>query len=217
MLSTPPEGCARRFLVLGIVLGSPAFGCCSRTCLAQSPPAFRSIATALKPPQRTGTGAIVAAESAAIRGDLWANAAFTGARFLWIDRLANLDRPKLEATRAGQGQRGDGVGPRADQRRGMALFGQASGHLAGRREPCRHASRNVLFHRAERAGTCSLPRLERAATSSALADKDIQAFVKRRYSGDLEPPAGISTSHHSRLSQRLAAESTDFRISCRRR
>ena len=86
----------------------------------------------------------------------------------------------------------------------------------GRREPRRHASRNVLFHRTEHAGARRLaPRT--GGNLKRARGQGLPGSRQERSPGDSESPAGISTSHHCRLSQRLAAESTYFRISCRRR
>jgi len=80
------------------------------------------------------TRAVLAAETGAIRADLWAEAAFTGARFREIDRSTGLKRTN-------------------------------SGQLARARA------------NAETALLASW-RLERAATSGALADMGLQAFIK---------------------------------------
>jgi hypothetical protein len=78
--------------------------------------------------------AVLAAETGAIRADLWAEAAFTGARFREIDRSTGLKRTN-------------------------------SGQLARARA------------NAETALLASW-RLEREATSGALADMGLQAFIK---------------------------------------
>ena len=81
------------------------------------------------------TRAARAAEIGVIRGDLWAEAAFTGARFMGTDRSMSLDRAN-------------------------------SGQLARARA------------NAETALELAAWRLERAASSRALADKNLQAFIK---------------------------------------
>ncbi|MGH6836795.1 MAG: hypothetical protein ACREC9_14935 [Methylocella sp.] len=114
-------------------------------------------------------------EIGAISGDRWAGAAFTGALFMGTDRSTS-------RARANSGQT---ARARANAETALALapfngaawlFGETSGKFAGWREPGWDSSRNVVFHRAE----CHLAprRLERAATSSALADNDPQAFIK---------------------------------------
>jgi hypothetical protein len=94
------------------------------------------------------TRAVLAAKIGVIRGDLWAEAAFTGARFMGTDRSTSLDRANSgQFTRASQ--RGDGLRVRPGQWRGMAFFGEPSGKFAGRREPRWDSSRTIVFHGAE--------------------------------------------------------------------
>jgi hypothetical protein len=95
------------------------------------------------------THAVLAAEIGVIRGDPWAVAAFTGARFMGTDRPTSLDRGQFRTIRAGQSQRGGGLRARPGQWRGMAFFGEDSGKVAERREPHWVSSRTVVFHGAE--------------------------------------------------------------------
>ena len=80
------------------------------------------------------TSAVLATEIELIRGDLWAEAAFPGARFMGTDRSTSLDRTSC-------------------------------GQLARARANAETALLDS-WH------------LERAAPSSVLADKDLQAFIK---------------------------------------
>lgn len=81
------------------------------------------------------TRAVPAAETGVIRGDLWAEAAFTGARFMGTDRSTSPDRANC------------------------GRFARARAN-------------------AETAFELAPWRLERAASARALADKDLQAFIK---------------------------------------
>ncbi len=131
------------------------------------------------------TRAVLAAEIGAIRGDLWAEAAFTGARFMWTDRLAIRDW-----TSSGQVARA-----RASAETALALApvnGAAWLFLAklpaGSPEGENQIAALLEMSYFTAPGDLALApwRLERAATSSALADKDIQAFVKSDIRGILD-------------------------------
>ncbi len=80
------------------------------------------------------TSAVLATEIEVIRGDLWAEAAFFGRRFMGTDRSTSLDRTNC-------------------------------GQLARARANAETALLNSWHH-------------ERAAPSSVLVDKDLQAFIK---------------------------------------
>ena len=154
------------------------------------------------------SSAILAARIGAIRGDLWANAAFTGARFMWTDRSTSLDRTRLDQLEQAKANAETALAL-APINGAAWLFLAKLPAAAGRRKPRRHASRNVLFHRPQRAGT--RPLASRAGGNlKRTRGQGPPGVRQKRSSGDLEPPAGIPTGHHCRLSQRLAAESADF-------
>jgi hypothetical protein len=123
------------------------------------------------------TGAVLAAEIGAIRGDLWAEAAFTGARLMWIDRLAIRDW-----TSSGQLARA-----KAEAETAVSLApvnGAAWLFLAKLPAASLEGENRVLtllemsYFTAPSSLDLAPWRLERAATSSAFADKDFQAFIK---------------------------------------
>ncbi|MGH6839624.1 MAG: hypothetical protein ACREDT_12665 [Methylocella sp.] len=131
------------------------------------------------------TGAVLAAEIAAVRGDLWAEAAFTGARYMWIDRLAIRDW-----TSSGQLAR-----TRAEAESALSLApinGAAWLFLAKLPAASLEGESRVLtllemsYFTAPSSFDLAPSRLERAATSSAFADKDLQAFIKSDIRGILE-------------------------------
>lgn len=121
------------------------------------------------------SSALLAARIAAIRGDLWAEAAFADSSLMWLDR-ATVDRAaaaRLERARS-----------TAETALAYApIDGQAWLFLA--RLPAAQANDSGVapllemsyFTAPNALGLADL-RIERAASSSALADKDIQEFIK---------------------------------------
>ncbi len=123
------------------------------------------------------TRAVLAAEIGAIRGDPWAEAAFTGARFMGTNRSTSLDR-------ANSGQR---ARARANAETALALAPVKGGawlflaRLPASSQDCENRVGSLLemsYFTAPSALDLASLRLERAATSSALADNDLQAFIK---------------------------------------
>ena len=112
-----------------------------------------------------------------IRGDLWAEAAFTGARFMGTDRLAIHDW-----TSSGQLARAKS---NAETALALAPVNGAAWLFLARLPAISPEGENRVGTLLEMSyftapGDLDLApwRLERAATSSALADKDLQAFIK---------------------------------------
>jgi hypothetical protein len=145
------------------------------------------------PFDRNGTGAagarrtcaVFAAEIGAIRGDLWAEAAFAGARFTGTDRSTSLDR-----TNSGQLAR---ARANADTAVALAAANGAAWFFLARLPASSQDGENpvgTLLEMSYFAAPSALDlapwRLERAATSSALADKDLQAFIKSDIRGILD-------------------------------
>ena len=123
------------------------------------------------------TPAVLAAEIGAISGDPWAEAAFTGARFMRTDRSTSLGRAN-----SGQFARA-----RATAEPALALApvnGAAWLFLARLPASSRDGENHVgtplemSYFTAPSALDVAPRRLERAATISALADNDLQAFIK---------------------------------------
>jgi hypothetical protein len=121
--------------------------------------------------------AVLAAGIGAVRGDLWATAAFTRAPLMWIGRSSILDPASAEQV----------ARARANTETALALApinGAAWLFLANLPATSPDAESRVgtllemSYFTAPSAPELAPWRLARAATSSALADKDIQAFVK---------------------------------------
>jgi hypothetical protein len=126
------------------------------------------------------TRAVLAAEIGVIRGDLWASAAFTGARFMWTDGLSSLDQSDLQLLAR--------VRDNAETALALApINGAAWLFLAMLPATSQDAESRVgtllemSYFTAPSAPDLALSRIQRAATSSALANKDLQTFI----SGDL--------------------------------
>jgi len=123
------------------------------------------------------TRAVLAAEIGAMRGDFWADAELTGARFMGTDRWTSLDR-----TNSGQLARA-----RANAEPALALAPvNGAAWLSLARLPARPqdgenrggALLEMSYFTAPRALDLAPWRLERAAISSALADRGLPAFIK---------------------------------------
>ncbi len=126
------------------------------------------------------TGALVAAELGLVRGDLWTKAAFTGAPFLWTARPANLDPAELKQLAR--------VRNTTETALALAPINGATwlflAKLPATSPETESRIGNLLemsYFTAPSAPDLALPRIQRAVTSSALANKDLQTFV----SGDL--------------------------------
>ena len=132
------------------------------------------------------TRAVFAAEiGAMIRGDLWAEAAFTGARFMGTDRSTSLD-----GTNSGQLAR---ARANADTALALAAVNGAACFFFARLPASSQDGENrvgtlleMSYFTAPSALDVTPWRLERAATSSAVADKDLQASVKSDIRGILD-------------------------------
>lgn len=177
MMSTPPERLRSARLVLGIVLGLSGVW-------MVLPYLLSPIATGL-PFDRNGAEAaaahrnraVLAAEIGAIRGDLWANAAFAGAHSMLTERLTGLDKSSSEQL----------AQAKANAETALALApinGAAWLLLAMLPDASADADSRVgtllemSYFTAPSTPELAPWRLKRAATSNALADKDIQEFIK---------------------------------------
>jgi hypothetical protein len=123
------------------------------------------------------TRAVLAAEIGAMRGDLWAEAAVTGARFMGTDRWTSLDQ-----TNSGQFAR---AGANAEPALALAPVNGAAwfflARLPARPQDGKNRVETLLemsYFTAPSALDLAPWRLERAATSSALADRDLPAFIR---------------------------------------
>ena len=177
MFSSAPMSLRLGLLVFGIVLGLSGLWMLLPKLLSPMPIGLAFDRNGSEAAAARRTRAVLAAEIGAIRGDLWAEAAFTDARFMATDRSTSLDR-----TNSGQLARA-----RANAETALSLApvnGAAWLFLAklpaGSPEG-ENRVRTLLemsYFTAPRAFGLAPFRLERAATSSALADKDLQAFIK---------------------------------------
>jgi hypothetical protein len=185
MFSLEPLRLRSALRVFGIVLGLSGLWMLLPELLRPKPIglAFDRAGTEAAAAQRTR--ALLAAGIGVIRGDLWAEAAFTGARFMSTDRLAIRDW-----TNTGQLAR-----VRANAETALALApvnGAAWLFLAKLPAGSPEGENRVgtllemSYFTAPSALDLAPWRLERAATSSALADKDLQTFIKSDIRGILE-------------------------------
>lgn len=136
-------------------------------------------AAALRP------NAVLAAEIGAIRGDLWAEAAFTGARFMWIDRSAGLNgaNSKHLAKVRGNAETALSFAPvNGAAWLFLAMLPQSSPDRDSRVP----AYLEMSYFTAPNDLSLAPLRVILAATSNALANKDIQVFIKSDIRGLLD-------------------------------
>ena len=162
-------------LVLALYSDYPAFGCCFRSCRGQSPVGVPFDRNDTEAAAARRTSAALAVEIGAISGDPWAEAAFTGARFMGTDRSTSVDRANSRQT--ARASANAEPAQRSPFNGAAWLFGGTSGKFAGWREPG-WTLLEMSYFTGPSALDLAPRRLERAATSSALADNDPQAFVK---------------------------------------
>ncbi len=183
--SSAPMRLRWALLVFGIILGLSGLWMLLPELLRPKPIGLVFDRAGAETAAEHRTRAVLAAAIGAIRGDLWAEAAFTGARFMWSDRLAIRDW-----TSSGQLARA-----RANAETALALApinGAAWLFLAKLPAISPDGENRVgtllemSYFTAPSALDLAPWRLERAATSSALADKDLQAFIKSDIRGILE-------------------------------
>jgi hypothetical protein len=177
MTSTPPERLRLTLLVLGIVLGLWGVWMLIPNLLSPSAISLPFDHNAAEAAAAHRSRAVLAAEIAVIRGDLWANAAFTGARYIGVERLTSLDKTSSEQL----------AQAKANAETALALApinGAAWLLLAMLPDASADADSRVgtllemSYFTAPSTPELAPWRLKRAATSSALADKDIQEFIK---------------------------------------
>jgi hypothetical protein len=174
---SPPTRLRSALLMFGIVLGLAGGWMAIPDLLSPRVSGFPFDRNSAEAAAAHRTGAVLAAALGAIRGDLWASAGFTGARFMWTDHVTSLsvsDSRLVERVRS-------------ETETALALApinGAAWLFLANLPAISQNAESRVgtllemSYFTAPSAPELAPWRLERAATSSALADKDMQAFVK---------------------------------------
>lgn len=188
--SLPPARFRSNLFVLGVVLGISGIWMLLADLLSPKIAGLPFDRSAAEAAARHRNQAIVAAGIGGIRGDLWANAAFADARFLWVNRLTKLDKTSLAQL----------ANAKANAETALALApinGAAWLFLAKLPATSPDAeSRGVTllemsYFTAPSAPELAPYRLERVASSSALADKDIQAFVKNDLREIMRSPPDI--------------------------
>jgi len=200
---------------LALYLDSPAFDVAS-FLLSPNPigPRFRSQRGRSRRGAQNPRG--FGREIGAIRGNLWASAAFTDARFMGTEGLTSFDRKNSEQLAQAKANAEKALALAPIEWRGMGSFWPCFRRPAGCREPPRHASRNVLFHRTECTGARTLaasngrqPQARSRTRTSRNSSKAIFGRfcnAGRNFNKPSLPPIAA-----------LAAESAYFRISCCRR
>jgi hypothetical protein len=143
---------------------------------------------ALLAPKATSTWrtrAVVAARIGAVRGDLWAEAAFIGARLMWQDPVAGFDKTGAKQL--------DRVRANAESALAFAPINGAVWLLLAMltQNSPEHDSRVATFlemsyFTAPNDLSLAPLRVMRAATSAAMANKDIQLFIKNDIRGLLD-------------------------------
>jgi hypothetical protein len=185
MFSSAPIRLRSALVVFGIGLGVSGLWMLLPELLRSKPIGLAFDRNGAEAASARRTRAVLAAEIGAIRGDLWAEAAFTGARFMGTDHSTSLDRTNSrQLARA-----------RANAETALALAPiNAAAWLFLARLPAssqddENRVRTLLemsYFTAPSDLDLATWRLERAATSSALADKDLQAFIKSDIRGILD-------------------------------
>jgi hypothetical protein len=180
MLSTPTTRLRSALLALGAILGLSGIWMVIPDLLSPKAADLPFGRAAAGSAATHRTGALMAAEIGLVRGDLWAKAAFTGAPFLWIDRPANLDPTELKQL--------ERVRDITETALALAPINGAAWLFLAKLPAVSPEAENrvgplleMSYFTAPSAPDLALSRIQRAATSSALANKDLQTFV----SGDL--------------------------------
>jgi hypothetical protein len=185
MLSTPTARLRTVLLALGAILGLSGIWMVIPDLLSPKAPDLPFERATAEAAAKHRTGALMAAEIGLVRGDLWAKAAFAGAPFLWTDRSATLDPNELKQL--------ERVRNTTETALALApINGAAWLFLAKLPATSPEAESRVgpllemSYFTAPSAPDLALSRIQRAATSTALANKDLQTFV----SGDLREGLG---------------------------
>jgi hypothetical protein len=177
MLSTPPKKLRLTLLSLGILLGLSGVWMLVPQLLSPNAIGLSFDRRGAEAALAHRAHAVQAAETGVIRGDLWTSAAFTGALAMWTENAPGPDRKNAEQL----------VQVRANAEKALALApinGAAWLFLAMLPSAAPDAESRIAtllemsYFTAPNAPELAPWRLTRSATSSALADKDIQEFIK---------------------------------------
>ncbi|MGH6800588.1 MAG: hypothetical protein ACRECZ_04075 [Methylocella sp.] len=185
MVSTAPRRLRLALLVFGAVLGLSGLWMLLPELLRPTPSGLAFDRNGIEAAAARRTSAVLAAEIGAIRGDLWAEAAFTGARFMWTDRSTIFDW-----SNSGQLAR---VRANAETAVALAPVNGAAWLFLAKLPASSPEGENrvgtlleMSYFTAPSALDLAPWRLERAATSNALTDKDLQVFIKSDIRGILD-------------------------------
>jgi hypothetical protein len=190
MASTPSKRLRTALLVLGIFLGVSSVWMLVPDLLSPNATGLPLDRKAAEAAAAHRTRTVLAAQIAAIRGDLWANAAFTGAQYMWTERLTNLDKTSSEqlAKSMSYAQTALALAPI----NGAAWLFLAMLPDASPKADSRIATLlEMSYFTAPSAPELAPWRIKRAITSTALANKDIQEFIKSDIREILNRPAEI--------------------------
>jgi hypothetical protein len=153
----------------------PAFRCCFRSCRGQRLVGVPFDRNGTEAAAARRTSVALAVEIGAISEDRWAEAAFTGARFMGTDRSTSLARANSGHTARAR------ANAETAQRspRSMARHGFLAKLTASSRDGENQVGTllEMSYFTAPSVLDLAPRRLERG-TSTALADNDFQAFVK---------------------------------------
>jgi len=175
--SLPTERLRSGLLVLGIVLGFSGVWILVADLLSPKTSSLPFDRNGAEAAAAHRIRAVMAAEFGAIRGDLWADAAYTGARFMWTSGLPSLDQSesKLLARVRSNAETALALAPiNGAAWLFLAMLPDASADAESRVGTLLEMS----YFTAPSAPELAPWRLKRAATSSVLADTDIQEFIK---------------------------------------
>ena len=184
MLSTPARRVRSAFLALGTALGLSGFWMAVPDLLSPKSiglPFDRDTADSAAAHR---TGALVAAELGLVRGDLWTKAAFTGAPFLWTAHPANLDPAELKQLARVRNTTETALAL-APINGAAWLFLAKLPATSPETESRIGTLLEMSYFTAPSAPDLALPRIQRAVSSSALANKDLQNLRQRRFARDL--------------------------------
>lgn len=184
MFSLASKGPGILFLILGIFLGLAGIWMSIPALLGPRSSILAFDRNRAEAAAAYRMPAMLAANVGVIRGDLWATAAFTGARVLWAEhpQSPSESESKLLAHVKSEAETALALAP---------INGAVWLFLASLPAPSPEAENRVAtllemsYFTAPSAPLLAPWRLQRVATSHALTDRDIQAFVKNDLRGML--------------------------------
>ncbi len=122
--------------------------------------------------------ALLAAEIGGVRGDLWAQAAFTDGRLIWPDRATGPDRANLARLESAKSNAEAGLALAPVNGAAWLFLAQLPVAKPNAGDARTATLLEMSYFTAPNDLALAPMRLQRAITSGALLDKDIQEFVK---------------------------------------